>query len=118
MLFAIFRGLLYIQNMHIDNLTNDQVIAVELGRRIARSRLARNLSQGDLAARAGVSSRALWAVEHGEPSSVRTMVHILRALGMAGNLDLLVPEEAFSPLAVKPGKNTTKRRASPRRNVT
>lgn len=102
--------------MRIDDLANDRAITGELGRRIAAARLARDIPQRDLARRAGISTRALSSLEGGAPSSLRTLIHVLRALGMAGNLDLLVPEQPFSPLAVRPDRPTVRRRASTRRD--
>jgi transcriptional regulator with XRE-family HTH domain len=100
--------------MRIDAITNDATVISELGSRVARERLSRNLTQGELAARAGISPRALWAFEKGQSVQLVTLIHVLRALGHTGNLNLLLPEVAFSPLAVEPAK-PPRRRAGKKR---
>lgn len=91
----------YVYRVRIERDSNDTVIVEELGRRVARERIARNLTQRDFARRAGISPRALSAFENGKPVQLITLIHTLRALGMVGNLDLLIAEETFSPLSVR-----------------
>ena len=51
--------------MRIDAITNDATVISKRGSRVARERLSRNLTQGELAARAGISPRVLGAFEQG-----------------------------------------------------
>ena len=76
----------------------DVAIVAELGRRLQRARLNRNVTQGDLAARAGVSRGALQHCESGSGCTVDTLVKLLRALGRLDAVDAFLPEPGPSPL--------------------
>ena len=65
---------------------------VELGRRIVRHRLNRDLTQAELAEAAGISRRTLARLEGGEPTQLENFLRVLAALGLAQGLDQLVPE--------------------------
>lgn len=77
--------------------TDDAVLA-ELGARLARTRLERNMSQQQLATEAGISKRTLERIEAGEESKLSNLVRVLRALGLLERIDLLVPEPLPSPI--------------------
>jgi len=91
---------------------SDDATLRELGKRIARYRLNRNLTQGVLAAEAGVSKRTLHRIEHGESASVSNLFRILRALGLLENLETLIPEPAVSPIQQVKMHGTERKRAS------
>jgi transcriptional regulator with XRE-family HTH domain len=93
---------------------SDAAILGELGRRIARARLERNLTQAELAAEAGVAKRTVERLEAGQPSQVANLVRVARALGLAGNFDLLVPETPPSPIAELELRGRQRERASRR----
>ena len=69
-----------------------------LGRRLARHRLNRNLTQAALAAEAGVSKLTVHRIEQGHSLQAVNLIRILRALGLLDNLDAVVPEPAISPI--------------------
>lgn len=92
-------------------LTDDTVLA-ELGRRLARARLARNQSQGTLAKEAGIGERTLARVEAGESTTVVNLVRILRALDLLENLDALVPADTVNPIVARPARGRARQRAS------
>ena len=74
--------------MKIENLTTDEAILDELGARIARYRLNRNLTQATLAKEAGVSLSTLKRIELGGYSaSIVNYIRILRALKVLENLE-------------------------------
>jgi transcriptional regulator with XRE-family HTH domain len=77
--------------MRIDRLNTDETILKELGRRLERARLDRNLSQKQLAAQAGVGKATLERLEAGLPSRLPTLIRVLRALDLLEGLDELVP---------------------------
>ena len=54
----------------------DAAILVELGSRIARLRLERNLKQAELAAQAGIGKRTLERMEAGGPTE---LIHLGRS---------------------------------------
>ncbi len=85
-----------------------------LGRRLARHRLNRNLTQAALAARAGVSTLTVQRVEKGHSSQATNLIRILRALGLLDNLDALVPEPPVSPIQQAWMGGRIRRRASSR----
>lgn len=76
----------------------DRVVLEELGSRLRRTRLGRNLSQAHLAEEAGVGRVTLQRIEDGGSGSLKSLIRILRALDLIEGLDRLVPEPAPSPV--------------------
>ena len=79
--------------MPIQRLMSDEALLQELGRRIARLRLERNLNQAQLAEQDGISKRTLERLER------------------------LLPEPQPSPLALLEQQRATRKRASRRRTT-
>jgi len=98
--------------MKVNEALSDLAILQELGSRLARLRLNRNLTQAALAKEAGVSLRTLNRIECGEPSQTANLIRVLRALGQLQNLNLLVPEPVASPLQQLKLQGKTRQRAS------
>ncbi len=74
-------------------------ILEELGERVARHRLNKNLTQEELARHAGIGSATLKRIEHGSASTqLVNFINVLRVLGLDQNLDLLVPDVPTSPV--------------------
>lgn len=71
---------------------------VGLGEKIKLLRLNKNLDQKTLAARAGVSVRALRNLESGAGTTVKTLLSIVRALGRESWLDTVAPVPTVNPL--------------------
>jgi transcriptional regulator with XRE-family HTH domain len=88
-----------------------------LGERVRALRLAENLDQATVAARAGIALRTVKNLENGRGSSISTLVAVVRALGREDWIDLLAPEVAVSPLRMlaKDRHDDVPKRASPRR---
>jgi transcriptional regulator with XRE-family HTH domain len=84
--------------MRIDKRLTDEAVLGELGRRLARWRLERNLSQAEFGEEAGIGRRTLQRLEAGEPVQLSSLIRVLRVLGLLESLDHLVPEPAPSPL--------------------
>jgi transcriptional regulator with XRE-family HTH domain len=84
--------------MKIDSNLTDEVVIAELGRRLARWRLERNLSQTQFGELAGIGRRTIQRLEAGEPVQLASFIRALRALGLLDSLELLVPEPTPSPL--------------------
>jgi transcriptional regulator with XRE-family HTH domain len=80
-----------------DQLTDDAVLA-EIGKRLARTRLERNLTQRQLGDEAGVGRPAIQRIEAGAPVRLPAFLRVLRVLGLLDALDRLVPEPAPSPI--------------------
>ena len=85
-----------------------------LGRRLARHRLNRNLTQAALAAEAGVSKLTVHRIEQGHSLQAVNLIRILRALGLLDNLDAVVPEPAISPIQQVRMRGRVRQRASSR----
>jgi transcriptional regulator with XRE-family HTH domain len=99
--------------MVINTERTDRQVLAELGDRLARYRLNRNLSQDQLAREAGLSKRTVVRLENGQSSQVNNLVRVLRALGLLGNVDALVPAPFASPIEALKAKTRERRRASP-----
>ena len=85
--------------MRINPFLTDDAVMAEFGQRLARARLARNMSQKQLAEEAGVGERTVARVEAGESPTLANVIRILRALDLVEGLDRLVPEPVVNPLA-------------------
>ena len=86
--------------MKITKQATDDVVLAELGGRLARIRLERNLTQGQLAEQAGVSKRTVERLESGAVATqLSGFIRVCRVLGVLERLDTLVPEPVPSPIA-------------------
>lgn|GEM_PF-192740 len=83
---------------------------VSLGEKLKLLRLNKNLEQKTLAARAGVSVRALRNAESGAGTTVKTLLSVVRALGRETWLDTVAPVATVNPL-------TFTTRATPRQRA-
>jgi len=92
----------------------DTAVLSKLGKRLAQYRLERDLTQATLAREAGISERTLLRLEGGESTQLTSLIRVLRVLGLAGNLDRLVPEPAESPIERLRAKEQRRKRASGR----
>jgi transcriptional regulator with XRE-family HTH domain len=81
-----------------DLLTNDAVLA-ELGRRLERQRLSRNLTQDQLAEQAGIGRATVQRLERGQSVQTTSLIKLLRALGLLQSLDAALPEVLERPIA-------------------
>jgi len=92
----------------------DPAVLAELGGRLARHRLQRNLTQAELAHEAGVSLSTVARLEAGESTQLTNLIRVVRALGLLGNFDVFVPPPAPSPIELLEMQGRQRRRASPR----
>lgn len=81
------------------NQTVDE-LEIELGEKLKRLRLNKNLDQKTLAARAGVSVRALRNLESGTGSTTKTLLSVVRALGRESWIQTVAPVPTINPLAL------------------
>ena len=79
--------------------TPDELQA-NLGERLRRLRLSRNIDQRAAARKAGISERALRNLESGNGSTVETLLRTLKALGYTQGIEMLAPETTVDPLAL------------------
>lgn len=91
---------------------SDRAILRELGGRLARHRLNKNLTQEALAAQAGVSTPTVQRTEQGKSAQASNLIRILRALRLLDNLDAVVPEPPVSPIQQVRLRGRVRQRAS------
>jgi transcriptional regulator with XRE-family HTH domain len=84
--------------MQIANSNTDRAVLEELGRRLARTRLERNLTQAELAHEAGLAPLTVLRLERGDAVRLASLVRVLRVLGLLDALDRLIPEPMPSPI--------------------
>lgn len=85
--------------MHLTDAHTDAAVLAELGVRIARHRLERNMTQADLAREAGVGQATVQRLESGRSVQMTSMARILRTLGLLEALDVAIPESVRLPIS-------------------
>lgn len=101
--------------MDYNELTSDKALLEELGRRLARQRVAMELTQADLAEQAGISKRTLERVEAGESAQTATLISILRILDLLDGLYAMFPSAGPRPMDLLKLKGKERQRASKKR---
>lgn len=97
---------------------NADELEATLGRNVRAVRIARQVTQAELAERANVSLGALKHLEGGAGSTITTLVKVLRALDQEAWLDTLGPApDAFNPLALLAVRDREARRPTGPRRV-
>lgn len=91
---------------------SDRAILREIGRRLKRKRLEKNVSQQKLAELGGLNRTTIGEAERGAPFGVLTLVQILRALNALEEMDSFLPDPGVSPLQLAKMKGKKRRRAS------
>jgi DNA-binding XRE family transcriptional regulator len=92
--------------MPIQRLMSDEALLHELGHRIARLRLERNLSQAQLAEQAGISKRTLERLEAGAAATQLSLfLRVLRQLDLLERLELLLPSPHPWPCWISSSKS-------------
>jgi len=94
---------------------SDKAILQELGERLRRVRLNRNLTQADLARQAGIGRRTLQKAEEGEVTTLETLIAILRGQGRLDQLDQFLPEPPASPVQLARLQGEERQRATGKR---
>jgi transcriptional regulator with XRE-family HTH domain len=88
----------------------------ELGGRLARVRLERNLTQAQLAEQAGVSKRTLERLESGGVATqLSGFIRVCRVLDLLARFELLLPEPVPSPVEQLKLRGRKRQRASAKR---
>lgn len=88
---------------------------VRVGEHLKTLRIHRNLLQATLAARAGISVRALRDLEAGRGSSLRTLISVLRVLGRKAWLETIAPVPTINPLMLARKAEPRQRASKPRK---
>ena len=83
--------------MRIETSMTDTAVLQELGDRISRHRLNKNMTQLALAEEAGISLPTLQRIEKGQSTTLTNVLRTLRVLKLLGNLEIAVPAPPVSP---------------------
>lgn len=103
--------------MKISQTLTDDAILAEIGERVTRRRLDFQLTQADVAERAGIAKRTVERIEAGASAQMASVVRILRVLDLLPGLDRMVPEPAPRPMELLKQKGKVRQRASRRRHA-
>ena len=91
----------------ITEYASNMEIQRELGQRIRNLRLSMDITQAELARRAGISLKTVGNLESGKDVSLRVLIEALRVLGVVTRLDLLVPQAETRGQAGRNGAGKT-----------
>ncbi len=89
-------------------------LQTELGERVRKLRLSRNMDQRTTADKAGLSEKALRNLESGHGSTVETLLRTLKALDFVQGIEMLAPEVTIDPLALLRSSKPPQRVRRPR----
>ena len=98
----------------MDAWTNREILS-EMGERLRRERLNRNMTMEEAAESSGLSLSTISKIENGGGFSVNSLLSLLRALDLLGRVDALLPEPTLSPIELAKLRGTTRQRATGRR---
>ncbi len=89
-------------------------IETEIGSRLARLRLSRNVTQSMLAENAGVGVRTLRRLETGEPSTLDTFLRVALALDLGDAILGAIPTAQIRPIERVSRIRSERQRARPK----
>ena len=99
--------------MKIDQKMTDDTLLKLLGERLAALRLARNLTQRQLAEQAGLGLRTVQRLELGAAATqLSGFIRVCRVLGLVEHFDTLIPEPVVSPMAQLKLQSRKRKRAT------
>lgn len=102
--------------MKIDPKMTDQALLRLLGERLSGIRLARNLTQQQLAEQAGLGLRTVQRLELGAAATqLSGFIRVCRALGLVENLEKFIPQPVVSPMAQLKQAGRKRQRATGRK---
>ncbi len=85
----------------------------EIGRRLAKTRLGRNITQKALAEEAGIGLRTLRRLESGQSSTLDSFLRTVIALGLAEDLLSALPSQEIRPIERMDLQRAERKRARP-----
>ena len=99
--------------MKISPSLTDEALLKLIGERLARLRLAKNLTQGQLAEQAGLGLRTVQRLELGAAATqLSGFVRVCRVLGLVERFEAFIPEVAASPMAQLKQQGRRRQRAT------
>ena len=100
-------------DFHPNGTATPHGLETELGRRLARIRLARNVTQKTLAREAGIGLRTLRRVEAGQSSTLESFLRIAIALDLANAVLSSIPSHDIRPIERVDSRRSERKRARP-----
>jgi transcriptional regulator with XRE-family HTH domain len=97
--------------MKYDFYNNNEIMEL-LGKRLQEYRVSKNISQKKLAEITGVSRARISEIENGSPTSLASLIDMMRALKILDNIDHLIPAVVKSPREVLKESLKQRKRAS------
>ena len=101
--------------MRFHKKATDKAVLKEIGARLERLRLNRNVIRTDLGDHAGISRNTIERVESGESIQLINLIRLCRALGILGLFEAVFPAPAISPIDQLKLQGKSRRRASKKR---
>lgn len=98
-------------NIELKRMTDDMIIKV-IGEFIRSKRLDENLTQADLAKRAGLNRTTVSDLELGRRSTLLTLIQVLRSIDQLGTLRNFKISKELSPLELARIEINERKRAS------
>lgn len=99
--------------MKMDQKLTDEALLKLIGKRLAAIRLARNLTQQQLAEQAGLGLRTVQRLELGAAATqLSGFLRVCRVLDLVEHLETLIPEPAASPMAQLKAQRRKRQRAT------
>ncbi len=93
-------------------------VLTELGDRIKAVRIAKSVTQRELAEQTNLSVRTISNLESGRDVSFSTVIEVLRALGQLEGMDLMIPAQGIRPSQIaalgKPRERASSRKREKR----
>lgn len=83
--------------MRIQNTDTNETVQMEIGKRLRDYRIARHITQKELAEQAGIALRTLINLEGGRDVKFSSLLSVLRQLDLLENVGVLVAEQGARP---------------------
>lgn len=103
--------------MQIDEYLTDDSVLKELGERLSHLRLNRNLTQMEVAQKAGITRPTVVRIENGLPTDFVSVIRLFRALDLMSGIESLVPSQSVSPIQMASLEQKQKRRRRARKPI-
>ena len=91
---------------------NTEQALIEIGERVRRQRLNRNISQKELAEKAGMGLNSIARLEDGKGSTLANLVRVLNAMDVLQGLEAFLPIPEISPIQLAKLQGKVRRKAS------
>jgi len=102
--------------MKMNSKMTDEALMRLVGERLSGLRLARNLTQKQLAEQAGLGLRTVQRLELGAAATqLSGFIRVCRVLGLVENLEAFIPQPAVSPMAQLQQQGRKRQRATGRK---